>query len=327
MSVLESPLSESKASAPVQTQAMACGKTIIVGEHAVVHGAHAVAMPLHNLRIQVTFSPLKVYDPAQGLVRMTLGSKRASDHLSAVVEDAFRLLGTKPFPVEVEGHSSVLMGAGLGSSAALCVVLLRALSRSIGKKLSPAELARLANTLEARFHGTPSGLDASVVAHETLIFFRKGEEPEAFSPRGTWRFALIDSNMRSPTMAMIKVALPWFQGTASAERIARFDRLAHACKAALEGGDHELLASTMEESGMLLANVGVATPPLLEICQTARTCGALAAKITGAGGGGCVLTLLPHDPLAANRVVTGMREIFSASRVIETTLNNGGTST
>ena len=319
MSILETSPVGSRASSPVHTQASACGKTILVGEHAVVYGAHAVAMPLQNLKINVSLSPIKVHDPAQGLVRMTLGSKRASDHLSAVVEDAFRLLEIRPFPVEVEGHSSVLMGAGLGSSAALCVVLLRALSRSVGKSISPAELARLANQLEARFHGTPSGLDAAVVAHEKLIYFRKGEQPTAFTARGSWRFALIDSNMRAPTMAMIKVSSPWFQGTEASRRIQRFDALAHACKESLETGDHPGLAAAMNESGELLAEAGVATAPLLDICAGARSCGALAAKITGAGGGGCILTLLPPSQDDGG-TLSQLRNVFGSSRVIETTL-------
>jgi len=317
-------------SSPQPTRAEACGKAIIVGEHAVVYGATAVAMPVQSMHIHVQLSPVRnsrgqvvfAESGERPTVRLMLGRKRASEHLTAVVEDAFALLGIRPFSVDIEGHSSVLMGGGLGSSAALCVVTLRALAASVGIKLGAGDLALLANQLEARFHGKPSGLDTAVVAHERLIAFRRGTPPVAFaaaSPNGTtgdgagWSFALIDSGMRAPTIAMIKLAAPFFAGSAGDARVKRFDTHATTSMRALASGRIDDLAGAMSEAQTLLSEAGVATAPLVEISDESVRCGALAAKITGAGGGGCVLALLHPDRVG--ETLASLEAQFGKSKV------------
>lgn len=300
-------------------QANASGKAIIVGEHAVVYGARAVAMPVPNLKMAVNLTPSgKEGRNGRPQIRMLIGGRPATSHLQGVVEDAFRVLELKPFAVDLEGHSTVMIGAGLGSSASLCIVILKAIAAAAGKALTTVDLAHFGNQLERRFHGNPSGLDTAAVALEQAIAFRKGSNPEVLQvtpPVGSssWRFALIDSGIRSSTLSMIKVAAPYFQNSEGLERIAAFDALAQRVISGLGTGDQSLVANGMEEAGCHLAAAGVVTEPLRTLIDQTLDVGCLAAKPTGAGGGGCILALL--DQKQADSQLAKLKERLSGTYV------------
>jgi mevalonate kinase len=218
-----------------------------------------------------------------------------------VVSDALNLLNIAPFPLSIVGHTKLPVGAGLGSSAALSVVVLKALASSLQLDLWESDLARFANQLEARFHGTPSGLDTTVVAYERCICFQRTEQGIAPAdivvrsrPGLPWRFALIDSGIRASTLPMIRIAAPYFSGFQAERRIERFDRISGQVQIGLEKGDLSAVADGMNEAARLLKKTGIVTDLLDEIVTKSKKTGVLAAKTTGAGGGGFVLTLL--DP-------------------------------
>lgn len=294
--------------------AAASGKAIIVGEHAVVYGARAVAMPVPSMQMTVRLTPTgRLSSDGQPVVRVLLGGRAVTAHLRGVVDDAFQALNLTPESLDLEGHSSVLIGAGVGSSASLCVVVLKALAAAAGRQLSAKDLATYANKLEARFHGNPSGLDTSVVAFGRVISFAKGTEPidiPVLRPRspagGGWHFALLDSGARSSTLAMIQAAAPFFRGQTGARRLALFDQIAAEVAQGLSDGDAADVASAMQEAGALLTESGIVNAPLAELVEQALSVGCLAAKPTGAGGGGCVLALL--DPGRASEQMLILRQ-------------------
>jgi mevalonate kinase len=286
---------------PRAVLAAASGKAIIVGEHAVVYGARAVAMPLQSLQMSVRLVPTARRDKSgKPLMRLRLGGRSVTAHLAGVLDDAFDVLGIEPFPLDLEGNSTVLIGAGLGSSASLCVVVIKALAAATGRELAAGELAAAANRLEARFHGNPSGLDTAVVALGEVIEFAKGTKPARVAvapprPGATWRFALLDSGARSSTLAMVQAAAPYFRGQAGAQRLAAFDAAAGAVAAGLAAGRQEQVGAAMRDASAWLAEAGLVNRELAELIALATAAGAVATKPTGAGGGGCVLALLDHE--------------------------------
>ena len=185
------------------------------------------------------------------------------------------------------------------------MVLLRLLCSSVGRELDSATLATLANELEKHFHGTPSGLDTSVVAFERVICFQKHEPaaPNSFrllsakpltvsGEPSPWRFALIDSLEHSPTFQMIEKVRPKFQGEAGKKRVRTFARLAAQVEQGFATGDGAEVAAAMNHASSLLASCGVVAPTMAQIIAEAAQIGVLAAKPTGAGGGGNILVLL-----------------------------------
>lgn len=304
---------------PVRTYAesRACGKVILAGEHAVVYGAKALAIPLLSRMIH-----LKIYaDPqltASPRIRFHLGERPAKESLRDMVLEAFDVLAIPRFNISMEGHSSLMLGAGVGSSASLCVGVLRGLAQLAGKTVTPADLARMANQLERRFHGNPSGLDTAVVSLEQAILFERGRDPDVVrvakpkNSRFPWTFVLLDSGVRSPTINMVKLAEPFFRAQGS-RIIDEFNLITTACKDALESGDIPQMAESMNHAHILLTEAGVVTALLHDMEKTARKIGALATKVTGAGGGGCMLTLLDNE--RCDEQIAELREQLGQDRV------------
>lgn len=285
----------------IEAHADACGKAIIVGEHAVVYGSRAIAMPLQVHRMSVR---LRVGDEASKSVQFRISNHDVPAHVCEVVNDAFSALGIKPFNVKIEGSHSLPIGAGLGSSATLCIITLQAIAKAAQIDLSRDRLAFLANKLERRFHGNPSGLDTAVVAYEKVISFKKGPEIREIAmkkihhdgPPCAWPFLIIDSGVRSSTLSMIQKAKPYFMGSDGEKVLQRFDDLTTKVESGLESGDPDLVAGGMNEAGQLLKAAGVVNDELRQLIDLCRDHGALAAKSTGAGGGGSIIALLnPHQ--------------------------------
>lgn len=305
---------------PLPAKSYAPGKAIIVGEHAVVYGARAVAIPLNQVRMNIELQP-DLVKKSDHSITVKIGEKELSSHGSGIVSDAMRLLNINPFPLTITGISSLPVGAGLGSSACLSVGVLKVLAKSVNIDLSLEELAKYANILEARFHGNPSGLDTAVVAYEECICFSKSELAKIVPlPRNSrsCHFALVDSNIRASTLPMIRIAAPYFKGKSGDKRIAKFDRLAELTMQALSKKDPYALADTMSDTASLLAKTGIVTKPLKEIINVCYDNGVLAAKTTGAGGGGVIMALL--DPEHHEIQLQNLRNIFGKNRVLSVSI-------
>lgn len=303
-----------------------CGKTILIGEHAVIYGAKAIAMPVQSLQMKLKLEALA--DSEKGSI-FNFGNKSASPRLKSMLTDAFSLLGVKPFPVKVEGLSNILIGSGLGSSASLSVALLLIISQAMGQTLTPQKVAILANELEKSFHGTPSGLDTSVVAYNKIISFKKGEPNEIellkVAPikdtcETPWPFVLVDSKIRSSTIAMVKQTSKFFRGQEGERRVALFDSLASHLQQALQGGDIQNAAAAISEASRRLAECNLVTQPIDHLIKEIKSLGALSAKLTGAGAGGCVLALL--DPRYSKEQLNRMQQHFGHDRVFWVPLGN-----
>lgn len=283
-------------------QASASGKAILIGEHAVVHGAQAVALPLSGIRmnLEMFFSEPEVeYSFFVRGKKLEISSVRFQDLLGKacaffgkdIVEASFRV------------RSDILIGSGLGSSAALCVGLLRLLSLYFEASLNEEDLAKMANTLEEVFHGFPSGLDTSVIAYEKPIIFEKGKKPLLFSfncknkeggQSHFFPFVLVDTGERKETFTMVEKTRKVFASAKGPDLLQHFHALSKALTKFLATGNIIRVSEILLDAGSLLNDLGVVTKKASEISKEILNLGALAVKITGSGGGGCLLALL--DP-------------------------------
>jgi len=163
------------------TEASAPGKIILCGEHAVVYGRPAIALPLADLRARVVVEP---GDAGSGITidapdlerRWTLAS--APDHpLSALIVSVLDHLSRGaqsdvPAPaLQIHITSTIPIAEGMGSGAAVATALVRALATHLGHELPAEAVSTLVYTSERRFHGTPSGIDNTVIAFERPIWF------------------------------------------------------------------------------------------------------------------------------------------------------------
>lgn len=300
----------------------ACGKAIIAGEHAVVYGAKAIAMPLSQLRMKINLNQAENCAHDSGL-EVKLGDTPVANIIYDVIKDAFELLGLKETSLKIDGYSKVPIGAGLGSSASLCVALLKSLACRFKINLSIRDLSLLGNQLEARFHGNPSGLDTAVVAYEKCIVFAKNVKDNSAMidpldiPNNKWRFALIDSGVRASTYTMVQNAKPFFMGSSGDQLLYKFNELTESIISGMTKLDIPLVSHSINETCKYLDKIGVVTDRLWDIIHTCQSLGIKAAKPTGAGGGGAILALLDagnyNEQLVKLKNAFGSKNVYDAS--------------
>lgn len=273
------------------------GKVILLGEHAVVYGHPALAVPL-TLGVTARGTPAERCG-LTGLPDLTRAQRRM---LSSAFEAVAAATGHPP--VRIALSSTLPVSMGLGSSAALAVAVSRLLLEASGARSSPAKVLALALRMEETFHGTPSGVDHTVSAHGAPLLYRR---PTPGRPgrvrrihvgaRATLLLALVGPRRgtQETVAALRRRAARWPERY---ERLFReMGRLAVEGTAALEAGDLESLGDAMNVNHGLLAAAGVSSPALDTAADTLRRAGALGAKLTGAGGdGGAVVALFRRAP-------------------------------
>ncbi|MGB8331384.1 MAG: mevalonate kinase [Polyangiales bacterium] len=289
------------------------GKVILLGEHAVVHGFPAIAAGIDR--------GVSAWAQAaqRDLLRLSpWGLTIAPDnHGDEPLERAFAavlaLYPERP-PLEVSAEVDLPAGAGLGCSAAIGVAVLDAIDEALGLERPRAELASSALAWEKVFHGNPSGIDNTMSALGGVALYRKDAALRPLRSNKPLHLVIGYSGETSSTKEM--VASVARQLVHDGERVNQAFRaievLVRNATLAIESGDHVALGQLLDLNHTLLSSLMLCTTKLDEMCQTARRAGALGAKMTGAGGGGCMFALAPkHDEALRLCEILG-REAFVA---------------
>ena len=274
------------------TSFSACGKIILLGEHFVVHGSPAVAVPLttHGTTVEI------FRDPAAHTDRLESDAPGAD--LALANELFAAALDQAGFP-RGEGLlarvcSTLPVGYGLGSSASLAVALAGALLRAAGEAATVERINERAHRLERVTHGSPSGIDNTVVTLRAPIFFRRGDRPRALHPPLSPALVLASSGAPGSTKEAVSRVGQARQADplGFARRRDRASVLVTRGAAALEANELETLGRLMDQNHTLLSELGVSTPGIEALVAAARDAGALGAKLTGSGRGGFVVALV-----------------------------------
>lgn len=293
------------------------GKVILMGEHAVVFGHPAIAVAIEQAA-QVSWEPSETGTTTllitPGDTRVDTGPTPSPDH--PLLKDALKLARSMyPDARELSLHArmSIPKGAGVGSSAALGVGILRAMDAARGASCSDSELFARSFAWEAVFHGTPGGIDNYMATHGGLVLFRRAYPlcegvpiwQQITAPRVVpckpLRLLVADSGSRPPAIEMIlgvgalrKRNPRLVNGTFEAIALVVMN-----AKLAIEEGKLERLGQLLDTVHMLLARLLLVSERVEQMVQAARFAGALGAKMTGAGGGGCMIALVDSDERAA----------------------------
>ena len=309
--------------------ASAPGKVILVGEHFVVEGQPAIAVAV-DVRARVTAEELggeplvEVVSRELGRASFTGDEGRESPLYPVYVaaREVMRVAG-RVGGLRVRVESDIPPAAGMGSSAAVAVATVAAVSRLLGLDLSAEEVSRIAYRAEVVVHGKPSGIDNTISTYGGAIAYRRGEGflrlDVDFSPV---RLVLADSGIPRSTGAMVaKVRSLKERYPAVLDPIYyAAGRLAVEVGKALERGDFEVVGELMNVNHGLLSAVGVSNRRLEELVHAAREAGALGAKITGAGGGGLIVALCWRED--AERVAEALEQL--ATRVLVAPISADG---
>lgn len=307
-------------------ESSAPGKVILFGEHAVVYGQPAIAVPVSEVVATATVEPAPT---GSGLTlvaadlghRFTLSGAPRHDPLAVAARLTLDYLSASAPDATIIVRSSIPIAGGLGSGAAVSTALVRALASFIGHSLSRGEVSRLVFEVEKVHHGTPSGIDNTVIAYEQPVYFERGAPsgPERLSVAAPFTLLIIDSGLPSPTKQLVsRVRDRWLRDPeGSAALFRQIGDIAREARHHIETGAVDALGPLMDKNHTLLIELGVSSPTLNRLVDVARDAGASGAKLSGAGHGGSVVALIQAEKIDA--AIASLRRA-GAARVIHTTV-------
>ncbi len=292
---------------PIQmktTKASAPGKMILFGEHAVVYGRPAIAAPISQLRATAVVQDNP--DPGVILRAPDLGRdydlQRASetDPFARAVHLVIAAAGTFRMPdLIITVRSTIPIASGLGSGAAMAAAVIRALAHHLSIEfLATTEwVSNMTYEVEKILHGTPSGIDNTVVSYEKPVYFRRQQPQnliETFNVAQPLRLLIADTAVASSTKAVVSdVGRQWQNDKPTFEK--RFDQcgeIARKARQTIETGQLDKLGQLMYDNHKILQEMTVSSPELDNLVNAAKTAGALGAKMSGAGRGGNAIALV-----------------------------------
>jgi mevalonate kinase len=304
------------------------GKIILFGEHAVVYGRPAIAVPVHEVRAKATISELK--DEDDGIILVEAPNINLSEKMADLNDDhplrkciqltlnALKIEEHSPFKLRIT--STIPIASGMGSSAAISVSTIRALSQHFDKNIEIEIQSKIAFEIERIHHGTPSGIDNTVVTYGQPVYFRRGEDPQVIIPGEPLHFLVANTGIQSQTAQVVgEVRERWIQNENYYEAI--FDQisdLSNLAKRAITSGPISVVGPLINQNQLLLEALGVSSPEIELMVKHAQEAGAFGAKLSGAGQGGNIIVLIEPDQ---EKIITEALHRAGAKKIISTRIN------
>ncbi|MEU2717911.1 mevalonate kinase [Streptomyces sp. NPDC007205] len=290
-------------------------KAIVLGEHAVVYGAPALALPVPQLTVTANAGwSARSCDDTGDVSLTTTGSAarpretQASDGLRRLTAEFRAAMGlTEPLHLDLIIDCAIPAGRGLGSSAACARAVVLALADLFDRDVSPQTAFDLVQTAENVAHGRASGVDALTVGARTPLLFQAGEAHELAV--GCDDLCIVaDSGEMGRTKDAVELLRAAFQRRSGAREqfVRRASELTDEARQALADGESAQFGARLTAYHELLRTAGLSTGRIDAMVEAALTAGSLGAKITGGGMGGCVIALT--RPEHAREVTRGLRQ-------------------
>lgn len=308
-------------------EASAPAKIILFGEHAVVYGQPAIAVPVSSLRATATVTPNN--PSGQGLriaaadlneiLPVAIESEIVDHSLATTARLVLKTLNKTPPDVTITLRSAIPMASGLGSGAAVSTALGRALSDAVQQTIENETLNALVYEMEKTYHGTPSGIDNTVIVYEQPVYFVRGAPIETITIDTPFMLLIGDTGQGALTKIAVGDVRKLFE--AEPEHIQpildSIGALVRQAKIAIENGDINALGPLMLQNHALLQQLTVSSPKLDQLVEAAVSAGATGAKLSGGGRGGNMIALVTPE---TSETVRQALLNAGAVRVFETTV-------
>ena len=311
----------------MKIKAFAPGKIILFGEHTVVYKKPAIAVaidrgvnveliPRNDDNITVKLDLIDYYKKSQ-LVNKKLNykidsqKKMITDYIYEVI-NLFEFEKGFDLTVDIEMY----LGAGLGSSAAVTVSTLKAVSLYVNKQIDKKTIAQTAREIEIKIQGAASPIDTSMSTYGGIIFIDENS-----------KLNRIDFNMKLPLIVsnceisgntgklVESVRLKYEKYPTIVGNIFKaMEQIAIDAKVALEKGNSELIGDLMNINQGLLDAIGVNTTELSDMVYKAREYGAKGSKLTGSGGGGCIIAYTPEN---SDEIYKQLRKDYATFKCVQ----------
>lgn len=304
------------------------GKIILFGEHAVVYGQPAIAIPVNKVKATARVFP--DFSAPSGNIRIQATDIGLDenlydlDHEHPLAAAVYLTLDTlKPERIPaftLQLSSTIPVSAGLGSGAAVAIATIRAVSSFLGEPLPDTVIADLSYEVEKIHHGTPSGIDNNVVTYGKPVFFQRGLPIKFLGINQPTHWLIADTGEKTPTFETVsdvrkrQAADPqWYQDL--------FNQIGETTRQArnpLINGELLALGKLMDQNQDLLQKLDVSSPEIEHLVKAAKDAGAYGAKLSGGGRGGNIIALVSPSHIDA---VTSALVEAGAVNIISTNLS------
>lgn len=299
------------------TTSSAPGKIILFGEHAVVYNRPALAVPVTQVCATVNVSShsrsgIRISAP-QIQLHSTLTALPTQHSLRMTLEVILKNLNISlSTPLQIQITSSIPVASGLGSGASVSVALIRALSAYTGTSLNDDKVNQLCYETEKIHHGTPSGIDNTVITYARPVFFQRGQPIETFQVQHPFTIVIADTGIYAPTRESVgDVRKLWQSNPSHWESVFNeVGQIVQRARQSIEAGHWQELGTLMDMNQRLLQEMTVSSAELDHLVVCAKNAGALGAKLSGGGRGGNMIALVhPEnaDEISAALLSNGAR--------------------
>lgn len=274
-------------------------KLILIGEHSVVYGQPAIALPFPLIGVDaiVEYSPGEIYlksDLYEGPI------DKAPKLLMGIVCTIRHTLQELNLPYKdllIEVKSTIPPGKGLGSSAAVATAVVKSLFTYSDKTYTNEQVLELANIAETHAHGSPSGIDSLTVNSGSPVWYQKEAEINYIETKGEFHFVVADSGREADTKTAVGTVRELMKATPDKieKTMSRLGEITYQVRESLESSSKQMLGKLLNEAQKELVTLGVSDLGLNKLVKFVLDEGALGAKLTGAGNGGCIIALAKND--------------------------------
>jgi mevalonate kinase len=285
---------KSKASAP--------GKVILFGEHFVVYGVKAILCAI-NKRITVTAEKIerKKISIKSNIGNLELETGKLNSEINSPLKPFYyladKMLKNENTGIEIIVESDIPLGVGLGSSSACCVAGAAAISR-LFKKTSKEEILALAIEAEKTIFENTSGADCTVCTYGGIMDYDKENGFHKIESEPNFHLVIANSNIEHSTESVVEDVRKFKENdeVGFSALCKNESKLVEDVLELLKENDIKKLGIKVRENQEYLETIGVSNEKLREMIKIGQT-QSFGAKITGAGGGGCIYALTDESNL------------------------------
>ena len=232
------------------------GKVILIGEHSVVYGYDALALPIQSLNITTTVEETDgpTWMDTTHYHGAFFDAPAEYNGIKYIVKTLLERVKNAP-NLKITYTGEIPMERGFGSSAVVALGTTKAVSQFLGLTLSEAEIMEITNHAEMINHGKASGLDAATVNSDYLVFFNKQDGPKQLSQKLGATLLIMDTGELGNTKVAVKsVKKQMDESNLKKKQIARLGELATATRQNWFNQNAEEIGKIFNEAENILAS-------------------------------------------------------------------------